>query len=115
MGWCFGGGWSLKASLQFGEQAAGCVMYYGMPVTDKSQLESLLADVLAIYAEKDVWITPQVAADFEKVMKELNKPLQSLSYDADHAFANPSSPRYVEEAAQAANKRALQFLMEHLK
>src|SRR6185312_2683319 len=29
LGWCFGGGWSLQASLLAGKQAAGCVMYYG--------------------------------------------------------------------------------------
>lgn len=114
IGWCFGGGWSLKASMHFSPQAAGCVMYYGMPVMDKLELAKLDCDVLAIFAEKDGWITPEVAADFEAVMKELDKNLISLSFDADHAFANPSSPRYQEEAAQKANERALQFLLDHL-
>ncbi|MCS6833269.1 MAG: dienelactone hydrolase family protein, partial [Flammeovirgaceae bacterium] len=31
IGWCFGGSWSLQASLLAGKQAAGCVIYYGMP------------------------------------------------------------------------------------
>ncbi|MEM7037184.1 MAG: dienelactone hydrolase family protein, partial [Bacteroidota bacterium] len=28
IGWCFGGGWSLQATLLAGSQAAGCVLYY---------------------------------------------------------------------------------------
>lgn len=114
IGWCFGGGWSLKASIHFGPQAVACVMYYGMPVMDKQTLAKLDCDVLAIFAEKDGWITPKVAADFAAVMRELDKNLISLSFDADHAFANPSSPRYQAEAAQKANERALQFLLERL-
>jgi carboxymethylenebutenolidase len=31
IGWCFGGGLSLQASLTAGKQAAATVMYYGMP------------------------------------------------------------------------------------
>ncbi len=114
IGWCFGGGWSLKASIMAGSQGAGCVMYYGMPVESAADLGALRADVLGIFAEKDEWITPKVVADFEAICKMANKNLEVHSYDADHAFANPSSPRYVEEAAQKANKLALSFLRERL-
>ncbi len=37
IGWCFGGGWSLQATLLAGKQAYGCVMYYGMPEKDTNE------------------------------------------------------------------------------
>lgn len=60
IGWCFGGGWSLQASLLAGKQASGCVMYYGQPEKDQTKLKSLNTDVLFIAAKKDQWINPEV-------------------------------------------------------
>lgn len=114
IGWCFGGGWSLKASIMAGERGQACVMYYGMPVTEQEAVAPLEAPVLAIFARQDEWITPKVAADFEEMMAEAEKTVQVQSYDADHAFANPSSPRYNQQAAQAANAVAKAFLEANL-
>ncbi len=115
VGWCFGGGWSLKSSILAGDQGAGCVIYYGMPVQEAKQLVPLKADVLGIFAEKDKWITPEVVNNFEALAKATGKTVQTKQFDADHAFANPSSPRYNEAAAQEANALVLAFLRERLK
>ncbi len=114
IGWCFGGGWSLKSALMAGKQADACVIYYGMPVNDAKQLATLDTDVLGIWADKDQWITPEVAKKFGSVMKATGKKFISHSFDADHAFANPSSERYVETAATEANKIVLEYLKERL-
>lgn len=114
IGWCFGGGWSLKASILAKDQAAGCVMYYGMPVQKAEELEPLKADVLGIFAEKDGWITPEVVGNFEALANATGKNVTVHQFDAEHAFANPSSPRYNEKAAQEANQLALDFLKEKL-
>ncbi len=114
IGWCFGGGWSLKSTLLAGKQAKACVIYYGMPINDAKQIASLNTDVLGIWAEKDQWITPEVAKKFGGVMKATGKKFISHSFDADHAFANPSSPRYEEEAATKANTIVLEYLKERL-
>jgi carboxymethylenebutenolidase len=110
IGWCFGGGWSLQGTLLSNKQAIGCVMYYGMPEKNVERLKMLQAPVLGIFASQDGWINQEVVDDFEKKMTELNKPLTIKWYDANHAFANPSSPRYNESAATDANKMAVQFL-----
>jgi carboxymethylenebutenolidase len=34
IGWCFGGGWSLKPAILSKKQAVGSLMYYGMPFQD---------------------------------------------------------------------------------
>jgi len=114
IGWCFGGGWSLKASILAGDQGIGCVIYYGMPVQKADQLVNLQAEVLGLFAEKDGWITPEVVNNFEAIMKATGKAVTTKQFDADHAFANPSSPRYEESAAKEANAMALKFLKEKL-
>jgi len=114
IGWCFGGGWSLKSALLAGEQAEACVIYYGMPVNDAKQLATLNTDVLGIWADNDQWITPEVVKKFGSVMKATGKKFISHSFNADHAFANPSSERYVETAATEANKIALEYLKARL-
>jgi carboxymethylenebutenolidase len=114
IGWCFGGGWSLKAALTAGNRAVACVMYYGMPVQDVSQLKKLSTDVLFIYGEKDEWINKEVAEKFEKNMHEAGKEVIIKSFDADHAFANPTQERYKQQAAEEANQLVLEYLQRKL-
>jgi len=114
IGWCFGGGWSLRSSILAGDRGAGCVLYYGMPVEKANELAPLQADVLGIFAEKDGWINEKVVGNFTALAKATGKNLDVRWYDAEHAFANPSSPRYNEAAAQEANKLALDFLRKKL-
>jgi carboxymethylenebutenolidase len=94
IGWCFGGGWSLQTSLILGTQAAGCVMYYGMPEKNIEKLKSISCDVLGLFASNDKWITPAVVEEFQKNMNKAKKKLTVKIYDADHAFANPSNPKF---------------------
>lgn len=104
MGWCFGGGWSLQATLQLKDKVKACVMYYGMPEKDAAKLKTLNTDVLFIHPEQDKWITGELVSEFEKNMQTAGKTVTVKHYDADHAFANPSSPRYNEAAARQARE-----------
>ncbi|MBL7825851.1 MAG: dienelactone hydrolase family protein [Saprospiraceae bacterium] len=110
MGWCFGGGWSLQASLLLKEKSKACVMFYGMPEKDVEKLKQLQPKVLFVHAMKDKWINDEVVATFETNMKAANKSLTVSRYDADHAFANPSSPRYNETNAKQARDTVKSFL-----
>lgn len=114
IGWCFGGGWSLRASILAGEQGIACVIYYGMPVQNAAELAPLEADIMGIFAENDGWITPEVAAKFEDLAKAAGKDIEIHQFDADHAFANPSNPGFDAEAAERANALALDFLKDRL-
>ncbi|MEO8762415.1 MAG: dienelactone hydrolase family protein [Bacteroidia bacterium] len=115
IGWCFGGGWSMQASLLAGKQSKACVMYYGMPEDKTEKLKTINAPVLFVWAEKDQWINKEVVTKFEANMKTLNKPLTVKSYDADHAFANPSNPKYSKEFADDAMKNFIEFIKKNLK
>jgi carboxymethylenebutenolidase len=110
VGWCFGGGLSLKSALLEGKQAVGCVMYYGMPEKDVEKLKTLNCDVLGLFAGKEQWISPAVVAQFEKDMAAAGKKIKVKSYDAEHAFANPSNPKYDKVAGEDAYDLALAYL-----
>ena len=110
IGWCFGGGWSLQTAIEMGDQAKAAVMFYGMPEKDMDRLKTLKCDVLAIFAEQDKWISPEVAAEFDKAMAKLDNKLVLKSYDADHGFANPSNPKFNESAAIDAYNNMFEFV-----
>jgi carboxymethylenebutenolidase len=114
IGWCFGGGWSLQAALLAGDQAKAAVIYYGMPERNVERLKELKAPVLGIFAEQDESITPEIVRDFEAKMKEADKDVTIKMYDAVHAFANPSNPKYDKEAAEDAHQLAVDFIKKHL-
>jgi len=115
IGWCFGGGWSLQASMMAGKQTAGCVMYYGMPETDPVKIKAIEFPVLAIFASQDGHITPEIARKFEKDMIEAGKNINVKFYEAEHAFANPSNPQFNREATEEAHTHAISFLRENFK
>ena len=115
LGWCFGGGWSLQSALLEGKQAVGCVMYYGMPETDLNKLKTLNCDVLGFFALQDQHISPTVVKQFQADMKKTGKKITVYSYDAVHAFANPSNPKYNKEYAEDAHTKAVAYLREKLK
>jgi carboxymethylenebutenolidase len=112
IGWCFGGGWSLQASILAGRQAIACVMYYGMPEKDVNVLSTLNAPVLGLFAKKDKNITPEVVAAFEQNMRVAKRTVRTKEYEAEHGFANPSNPNYDSEATRDAYKETLIFLKE---
>jgi carboxymethylenebutenolidase len=115
LGWCFGGGWSLQAALMAGKKANACVMYYGMPETDIKKLKKLNCEVLGIFAANDQHITKEIVEQFKKDMITADKKLTVKTYKADHAFANPSNPKYDKVAADNAHKLAVNFLKTRMK
>ena len=109
-------GKGLKIIFTFLEQNCfeTCIIYYGMPVQDVNLLRQLVAPVLGIFGEKDNYINPEVVQQFEDNMEKANQPLTVKMYDADHAFANPTSDRYNKKAAREAYQITIDFLQQHL-
>jgi carboxymethylenebutenolidase len=115
IGWCFGGGWSLQTAIAGGNNVVGCVMYYGMPEKDINKLKTLHCDVIGFFGNKDQWINPQVVEEFKGNMKAAGKKVTTYEYDADHAFANPSSAHNNKEAAADAYTKTIAFIKERMK
>jgi carboxymethylenebutenolidase len=116
IGWCFGGGWSLRTSLGQGEAIDATVIYYGRLVTDAADLAPLTSPVLGIFGAEDGGIPVDSVKAFEAAMQEAGKSAAIHIYDgADHAFANPSGTRYNAEAAEDAWAKTVAFLAENLR
>lgn len=115
IGWCFGGGQSLQATLQAPALVNATVIYYGFPVYDLAKLKTIQGPVLGIYAAQDGWITPEKVAKFQKAMLDAGKSFEVHSYNAQHAFANPSGGRYNGQAARDAWKVVKAFLQRNMK
>ncbi|WP_303311110.1 dienelactone hydrolase family protein [Hymenobacter sp. BT730] len=115
VGWCFGGGWSLQTALLAGPKAVGCVVYYGMPEKSVDRLKTLNTDVLGIFAAQDQWISPTVVGEFVRNMETAKKKVTIKNYNADHAFANPSNPKYSKEYAEDAHALTVAYLRKNFK
>lgn len=113
LGWCFGGGQALDAAIESPDRVAAVVAYYGDLETDPERLSRLESPVLAIFADRDRWITPERAAAFRDAMAAAAKPLESASYDAGHAFANPTARDYDGAVAAEARILADSFIDRH--
>jgi len=114
IGWCMGGGESLKASLNDSKDVSFTVIFYGMPVSDVAKLKTLQGPVLGLYANQDGHITPAIVAEFDKALTAAGVKHEFHAYDAGHGFANPSSGAYKTEAAKDAWQKTLAFLKANL-
>ncbi|PZF74977.1 dienelactone hydrolase family protein [Taibaiella soli] len=115
LGWCMGGTWSFNAALLAGTEAKACVMYYGFPEKDKNKVKTLQADVLYIRGDRDQFIKEQDVDQLEKEVKAGSHVFELHHYDANHAFANPSNPKYDKQNADDAQINAVRFIQGHFK
>ncbi len=114
VGWCFGGGWSLQASILAGKNANGCIMFYGRPEKDVERLKTLNCDVIGFFGNLDKGISANTVNDFEANMKAAEKNITLYRYEAGHGFANPSNPSFSKEFSEEAFKKAINFLKERM-
>ncbi len=112
VGWCFGGGWSLNASIATPVDAT--VIYYGRVTRSADDLRKLKGPVLGHFATRDRFINAEMVSAWEAEMDKAGKPYTAHWYDADHAFANPTSARYDAEDAALAWQRTLAFFRANL-
>ena len=112
IGWCMGGGYSLQATIALKQNGVGCIMYYGMPEADISKLQQINGEVLMMWANQDKWIKKETVDQFKTNMETAGKKLKVEEYAADHAFANPSNPKYNKELADDAYQKSIRFLKQ---
>lgn len=116
IGWCFGGGMSLRTALLHPIDLDAAVIYYGRLETDEDTLRPLEMPILGIFGAEDQGIPVDTVRAFETSLKNLGKAAQVHVYEgADHAFANPSGSRYQVEAATDAWGKTLAFFAQNLR
>ena len=109
IGWCFGGAYSLQAALAI-PQLDGAIIYYGQLETDPAKLAAIKARILGIFGNLDKGIPPEAVAKFKAGLEQAKVRHEIFQYDAEHAFANPSNPKYDEKSAADAWTHVLAFL-----
>ena len=112
LGFCFGGGWSLNASLIRPVDAT--VIYYGNVAKKASDLAQLRSPVMGHFGTLDRFINQDMVSGFEAAMTAAGKPFETHWYEANHAFANPTGGAYDAEDASQALTRSLDFLRQHI-
>jgi len=112
LGWCMGGSWSFTGAVAAGHEAVGCVMYYGFPEKNPDRIKALRCDVLYIRGSKDAFIKAADVDAFETKVKVSGHDFTLDSFDAVHAFANPSNPNYDIKSATDAQNISLKFLKD---
>lgn len=109
IGWCFGGRKSLELALSQPD-LDGAVVYYGTPETDVHKLAPMKAELLGVFGLLDKSIPPEKVAAFRDALGQAGKQFEIREYEANHAFANPSNPRYDEVNAGMAWEVTRAFL-----
>jgi carboxymethylenebutenolidase len=112
MGWCFGGGWSLEAAIEADVDAA--IIFYGRVTAPVDRLALIKGPVLGHFGTLDQFINKPMVDGFEANMATAGKDLRVHWYEADHAFANPTSARFDDADAALSWQRSLDFLSQNL-
>jgi carboxymethylenebutenolidase len=110
MGWCMGSDWAFKAALMKGEQVAGVVMYFGVPMMNDEEVKGLKSDVIFLNGRYDQFITKETVDNFERQVLATGKKFERHDFDAPHAFANPSNPQFDAKSAIAAEVFVVAFM-----
>ena len=116
IGWCMGGGFSLKLALAE-PGLAGAVIDYGSLVTDDAKIASLKPPLLGNFGGKDQGISPESVREFETKARAHRKSVDFKIYpEAGHGFASSKDPKtYRPDDAKDADARADAFLAKVLK
>jgi carboxymethylenebutenolidase len=116
VGFCMGGQLALFAAT-LNPAVGACVNFYGVHPNVKPDYGKLAGPVLGLFAEKDAFVTPQVAREVHAAILKAGKESEIHIYPgADHAFFNDERPDVHHPAAATdAWRRTLAFLRQHLK
>jgi carboxymethylenebutenolidase len=112
VGFCFGGGMSLRMAIRDPELAAA-VAYYGRH-PEPPEAASINAPLMLHHGELDERVNASWP-NFEKALQAADVTYLAYEYaDANHGFHNDTTPRYDEDAAESSWSRTTEFFAEHL-
>jgi len=112
VGFCFGGGMSMRMAVRIPTLAAA-VAYYGRH-PDPTEVTLIKAPLMLHHGELDERVNASWP-DFEKALQAANANYVNYEYaDANHGFHNDTTPRYDQAAARLSWKRTTEFFTRHL-
>jgi len=96
-GYCMGGTFALRAACEVEGVSAAAPFYGDIPGDDV--LQKLKVPTVFISGTRDQWINTEKVGTLEDAAERFELPLQSVKYDADHAFFNDTRPEVYNESA----------------
>ena len=112
-GYCMGGTFALRAACELEGFSAAAPFYGDIPPEDV--LQKLKTPTIFISGTRDSWISPEKVAAFEEAAEKYELPINSVKYEADHAFFNDTrSDVYDEKAAKDAWALVVGFFNDKL-
>ena len=116
VGFCMGGALSLAASVLVNGLHASAP-FYGIPSKDLADPAKVRTPLQCHFGRKDTlkgFSDPEAQDALEKTLNEVKANYEFFRYDADHAFANDSGPKYDKEACELAHGRVVEFFKKQL-
>jgi carboxymethylenebutenolidase len=112
-GYCMGGTFAMRAACEIPELKAAAPFYGDIP--EEEVLKNLKVPTLFIAGKRDAWINPEKVNGLKEVAAQYNLPVETISYEADHAFFNDTRPEVYNAAAAAdAWRRVQEHFRNHL-
>ncbi|CAN5758729.1 dienelactone hydrolase family protein [soil metagenome] len=114
MGFCFGGGTTLRYSLSNNKLAATAI-FYGQPITDPTKLKAISGPVLGIYGSADQSISVESVKALEQGLTAAGVKHQISIYEGQpHAFVGSMAEIAKGGPAQQAWNQLRDFLKQNL-
>jgi len=113
VGFCFGGGMSMRLAVQVADLDAAVAFYGRHPSAEDTA--SIKAPLMLHHAGLDERVNAGWP-DFEKALKANDLDYANYVYpDVNHGFHNDTTPRFDEESAALAWQRTVDHFNAHLK
>jgi carboxymethylenebutenolidase len=114
IGFCMGGGFALKASLE-NTPFDATVVCYGAPVLSPTRLQHLRGPLLGIYGKEDQGITPDDVKKLEAMGHAAGRNVRTMEFDGvGHAFLNDTRADYKGDIAGQAWSQIDAFLANNV-
>ncbi|MCB1025923.1 MAG: dienelactone hydrolase family protein [Acidobacteria bacterium] len=112
-GFCMGGTYALRAACEV-EGISAAAPFYG-DIPPEEILRKLRVPVVFISGTKDAWINPEKVAELESAAEKYGLDIDSIAYEADHAFFNNTRPEvFDKDAADDAWAKVIGFFNDKL-
>ena len=113
-GFCMGGTYTVQAACRLEEGISAAAAFYGDPPSE-DVLKDLAVPLVFSSGRKDEWITPEKVEKLEKIADENELDVDSIKYEAGHAFFNDTRPEaYDETSARDAWAKVIGFFNDKL-
>lgn len=112
VGFCFGGGMTMRLAVRIPDLGAAVAFYGRHP--EASDAASIQAPLMLHHAGLDERVNASWP-DFEAALRAADRNFTNYEYaDVNHGFHNDTTPRYDKDAAALAWQRTLEFFAANL-